>query len=66
MLRYCDRDPLDDDLARLIVAGVIAILSEPGADPETVELGAAVVSELTAGTDLVVAIQAVPAGGVPA
>jgi len=58
MLRYCDRDPLDDDLARIIVAGVIAILSEPGADRETVEAAAAVVSELTAGTDLVVTVQA--------
>jgi hypothetical protein len=56
MLRYCDRDPLDDDLARLIVAGVIAILAEPGADPETVELGAAVVSEIAAATGATVTI----------
>jgi hypothetical protein len=61
MLRHCGRDPLDDDLARMIVAGVIAILAEPAADPGTVEAAAVAVSELTAGTDLVVAIQA--AGG---
>ena len=66
VLRHADRDPMDDYLARLIVAGVIAILAEPGADPETVELGAAVVSGIAAGTGLVVAIQAVPAGGLPA
>lgn len=58
MLRYCDRDPLDDDLARVIVAGVIAILAEPGADPETVELGAAVVSEIAAVTGATVVLQA--------
>jgi len=58
MLRYSDRGPLDDDLARLIVAGVIAILAEAEADRETVEAAAAAVSELTAATGLVVAIQA--------
>lgn len=58
ILRHADRGPYDDDLARLIVAGVIAILSEPEADPVTVEAAAAVVSEITAATDFVVAIQA--------
>lgn len=58
MLRHSDREPLDDDLARMIVAGVIAILSEPGADRETIEAAAAVVSEFTAATGAVVAIQA--------
>lgn len=61
ILRHADRGPYDDDLARLIVAGVIAILAEPEADRETVEAAAAVVSEITAATGLVVAIQAVPA-----
>jgi hypothetical protein len=58
MLRHSDREPLDDDLARMIVAGVIMILSEPGADRETVEAAAAAVSEFTAATGAVVAIQA--------
>jgi hypothetical protein len=58
MLRHSDREPLDDDLARMIVAGVIAILAEPEADPVTVEAAAAVVSELTAATGAVVAIHA--------
>jgi hypothetical protein len=58
MLRHSDREPMDDDLARMIVAGVIAILAEPEADAATVEAAAAVVSELTAATDLVVAITA--------
>lgn len=57
ILRHADRGPLDDDLARLIVAGVIAILSEPDADPETVELGAAVVSEIAAVTGATVVLQ---------
>jgi hypothetical protein len=61
ILRHADRGPYDDDLARLIVAGVIAILSEPDADPVTVEAAAAAVSELTAATGVVVAITA--AGG---
>lgn len=61
MLRHSDREPLDDDLARMIVAGVIMILSDPGADAETVEAAAAVVSEFTAATGAVVAITA--AGG---
>jgi hypothetical protein len=63
IFRHADHEPYDDDLARLIVAGVIAILAEPEADRETVEAAAAVVSEITAATGLVVAIQAVPAGG---
>jgi hypothetical protein len=58
ILRHADRDPYDDDLARLIVAGVIAILSEPEADPGTVDAAAAAVSELTAATGAVVAITA--------
>lgn len=58
LFRHADRHPLDDDAARLIVAGVIAILSEPEADPETVETAAAIVSEFTAATGAVVAIQA--------
>jgi hypothetical protein len=63
ILRHADRGPLDDDLARMIVAGVIAILSEPAADPGTVEAAAAVVSEFTAATGAVVTLQA---AGVPA
>jgi hypothetical protein len=58
MLRHSDREPLDDDLARMIVAGVIAILAEPEADTATIEAAAAVVSEFTAATGAVVAIQA--------
>lgn len=58
ILRHADRGPYDDDLARLIVAGVIAILAEPEADLETVEAAAAVVSEFTAATGAVVAITA--------
>jgi hypothetical protein len=61
MLRHSDREPLDDDLARMIVAGVIAILAEPEADPATVEAAAAVISEITAATGAVVTITA--AGG---
>jgi hypothetical protein len=61
MLRHADRGPMDDDLARMIVAGVIAILAEPAAGPGTVEAAAVAVSELTAATDLVVTLQA--AGG---
>jgi hypothetical protein len=63
ILRHADRGPLDDYLARMIVAGVIAILAGPEADRETVELGAAVVSELAARTGDVVVLQAVPGGG---
>lgn len=58
ILRHADRGPLDDDLARMIVAGVIAILSEPGADAETVEAAAGIVSEYTLATGAVVTIQA--------
>lgn len=58
ILRHADRGPLDDYLARMIVAGVIAILAEPSADAETAEAAAAAVSELTAATGLVVAITA--------
>lgn len=58
ILRHADRGPMDDYLARMIVAGVIAILAEPEADPEVVDAAAAVVSEITAATGLVVAIQA--------
>jgi len=55
MLRYPDRDPLDDDLARLIVAGVIAVLAEDGA---AAEAAAVLVSAYTLATGAVVAIQA--------
>jgi hypothetical protein len=58
ILRHADRGPYDDDLARLIVAGVIAILSEPEADPATVKAAAAAVSEITAATGAVVVVQA--------
>jgi hypothetical protein len=58
ILRHADRGPLDDYLARMIVAGVIAILAEPEADRETVEAAAAVVSEITAATGVEVAITA--------
>jgi len=54
MLRYPDRDPLDDDLARLLVAGVIAVLMNDG---ETVEAAAVLVSGYTLATGDVVAIQ---------
>lgn len=54
MLRYPDRDPLDDDLARLLVAGVIAVLMN---DRETVEAAAVLVSGYTLATGAVVAIQ---------
>ena len=63
LFRHMDRSPLDDDVARWIVAGVIAILADPEADRETVETAAVLVSELTAATGAVVAIQAVPARG---
>lgn len=59
LFRHADRSPLDEDVARWIVAGVIAILAEPGADRETVETAADVVSEFTAATGAVVTIQAV-------
>lgn len=58
ILRHAGREPMDDYLARVIVAGVIAILAEPEADRETVELGAAVVSELAAVTGATVVVQA--------
>ena len=54
MLRYCDSGPLDDDVARVIVAGVIAVL----ADGAAVEAAAVLISEYTAATGAVVAIQA--------
>lgn len=63
ILRHADCGPLDDDLARMIVAGVITILAEPAAGRGTVEAAAAVVSELTAATGSVVVLQAVPSGG---
>ena len=66
MLRHADRDPLDDDLARLLVAGLIMILAEPGAGRETVEAAAGAVSEIAAITGATVVLQAVPAGGLPA
>lgn len=58
LFRHADRHPLDDDAARMIVAGVIAILAEPAADAETVETAAVLVSEFTAATGAIVAIQA--------
>ena len=61
LLRHADRDAFDDYLARVMVAGLIAILAEPAADSEVVETAAAIVSEYTAATGAVVAIQA--AGG---
>jgi hypothetical protein len=65
LLRHPGREPFDDYLARVMVAGLIAILAEPGADRETVEAAGALVSEYTAATGAVVTVQAVPAGGAP-
>ena len=58
LLRHADRSPLDDDVARWIVAGVIAILADPEADAGDVEAAAGLVSELTAETGAVVVMQA--------
>lgn len=58
ILRHADRWPLDDDVARLIVAGVIAVLAEDRGHLDEV---AVLVSEYTAATGAVVAITA--AGG---
>jgi hypothetical protein len=55
ILRHSARDPLDDDLARVIVAGVIAVLADDG---EAVEAAAVLVSEYTRATGDVVVIQA--------
>ncbi len=55
ILRHADRGPLDDDLARLLVAGVIAVLAE---DQAAMEAAAVLVSEYTLATGDVVAIQA--------
>lgn len=60
LFRHADRSPLDDDAARMIVAGVIAILAGPGADAETAAEAAAAVSGYTAATGAVVTVQAVP------
>jgi hypothetical protein len=57
LLRHAPVDPMDDDLARLIVAGVLAVLAEDGA----AEVAAALVSRYTLATGAVVTIQA--AGG---
>lgn len=54
MVRHPGADPLDDDLARLLVAGVIAVL----AGGEAVEDVAVLASEYTLKTGAVVAIQA--------
>jgi hypothetical protein len=58
ILRHADCFPLDDDVARLIVAGVIAVLAEDQARLDDV---AVLVSGYTAATGAVVAVQA--AGG---
>jgi hypothetical protein len=55
ILRHADRWPLDDDVARLIVAGVIAVLMEDQAHLDDV---AVLVSRYTLETGDVVAIQA--------
>jgi hypothetical protein len=55
ILRHADRFPLDDDVARLIVAGVIAVLAE---DRERLDEVAVLVSQYTLATGDVVAIQA--------
>lgn len=55
MLRHSGSDPLDDAVARLIVAGVIAVLAE---DREAIEEAAVIVSAYTLATGNVVAIQA--------
>jgi hypothetical protein len=58
LLRHADRFPLDDYVARIIVAGVIAVLAEDRAHLDEV---AVLVSQYTLATGAVVAIQA--AGG---
>jgi hypothetical protein len=63
MLRHWDCEPLDDHVARLIVAGVIAVLME---DQGTVEAAAVLVPGYTLATGDVVAIQAAPEASVPA
>lgn len=55
ILRHADRWPLDDYVARVIVAGVIAVLADDQAAMEGV---AVLVSEYTLATGAVVAIQA--------
>lgn len=57
LLRHSPVDPMDDDLARLLVAMMIAVLSEPSADPGTVETAAGIVSEYTAVTGATVTIE---------
>jgi hypothetical protein len=59
ILRHADRWPLDDDVARLIVAGVIAVLAEDRARLDEVAL---LVSEYTLATGAVVAVQATAGG----
>lgn len=57
LLRHSPVDPMDEDLARLLVALLIGVLSEPqGAG--TVEAAAGLVSEYTAATGAAVAITA--------
>jgi hypothetical protein len=58
LLRHADRFPLDDYVARIIVAGVIAVLAEDRGHLDEV---AVLVSEYTLATGDVVAVQA--AGG---
>lgn len=55
IFRHQDHDALDDDLARLLVAGIIAVLAE---DRATVEAAAVLISEYTLATGAIVAIQA--------
>jgi hypothetical protein len=55
LFRHLDRDPRDDDLARLVVAAVIAMLTE---DREAVEAAGEFISELTRATGAEVVIQA--------
>lgn len=58
LLRAAGRSPLDDDVARWIVAGVIAILADPAADAVDAETAAALLAEFAAESDAVVVIQA--------
>jgi hypothetical protein len=57
LLRHADRGPLDDDLARLVVAAVIAMLAEDG---ETLEAAGELISELALATGAEVVMQALP------
>ena len=54
LVRHPGYDPLDDDLARVIVAGVIAVLAEGGRPGEAAAVGAAF-AEATGATVVITA-----------